>query len=253
MRILFLGNNRVGWQVLRWLKEHKEHVAGLVIHPSEHQKYGKEIVEVSGLDSSRIFDGSQLRRPEALEKIRALKPDIGLSVFFRYILKPELLNLFPLGCINLHPAFLPYNRGGYPNVWSIIEGAPIGATLHYIDAGIDTGDIIAQRQISVDPVDTGETLYRKLECLCIDLFIETWPLVKTGQSPRIPQGEQIGTYHRDRDVEQIDRIDLDRTYPARELINILRARTFPPYPGAYFVHEGRKIYVRVQLLREEEL
>lgn len=253
MRILFLGNNRVGWQLLRWLKGCEERVVGLVVHPSEHQKFGKEIVEVSGLDPSCIFDGSQLRRPEMIEKVRALKPDIGLSVFFRYILKPEFLNLFPLGCINLHPAFLPYNRGGYPNVWSIIEGTPVGVTLHYIDAGIDTGDVIAQRQIPVDVADTGETLYRKLEGLCVDLFTETWPLIKTGQSPRISQSGQAGTYHRDSDVERIDRIDLDKIYLARELIDILRARTFPPYPGAYFIHGGRKIYMHLQLLREEEL
>ena len=126
-------------------------------------------------------------------------------------------------------------------------------TLHYIDAGVDTGDIVARRQVPIEPVDTGATLYRKLERMCVDLFKETWPLIRSGRVPRIPQDRQEGTYNRTRDVERIDHIDLDHTYTARELIDVIRARTFPSYPGAYFIHQGRKVYLRLQLLYEEQL
>lgn len=253
MRILFLGNNWVGWQVVKWLGEQNEEIVGLVMHPPEKQKYGDEILKSADVDPAHIFDGSQLRQRETLEAIHALNPDIGLSILFDYILKPEFLTLFASGVVNLHPAYLPYNRGQYPNVWSIIEGTPAGVTLHYIDPGIDTGDVIAQLQVPIEPVDTGETLYRKLEKACVDLFKEIWPKIRLGQAPRIPQSEDEGTYHRTKDVKNIDCIDLDRTYSARELIDILRARTFPPYPGAYFTHEGRKVYLRLQLLYEDQL
>jgi methionyl-tRNA formyltransferase len=253
MRILFLGNNWVGWQVMEWLQEQDEQVVGLVIHPPEKQKYGDEIVDSVQLDPSCIFDGSRINQPETLEAIQALKPDIGLSILFDYILEPEFLEIFPSGVVNLHPAYLPYNRGQYPNVWSIIEGTPAGVTLHYIDPGIDTGDIIAQLQVPIEPVDTGETLYHKLERACVDLFKETWPKICSGQAPRISQNKDEGTYHRTEDVKDVDCIDLDRKYTARELIDIIRARTFPPYPGAYFVHQGRKVYLRLQLLYEEQL
>src|SRR5205823_2904000 len=158
-----------------------------------------------------------------------------LSVLFDYILSGKFLALFPRGCLNLHPALLPYNRGEYPNVWSIVEGTPSGVTLHYIDEGIDTGDIIAQKAVPVDPVDTGETLYRKLEQASVVLFKETWPHVCAGRAPRIPQILTTGTQHKRRDVETIDEIDLNRSYIAGDLINILRSRTFPPYRGAYFI------------------
>jgi methionyl-tRNA formyltransferase len=253
MRILFLGNNWVGWQVVKWLKEQNEQIVGLVIHPPEKQKYGDEIVKNAHVDLAHIFDGSQLCQRETLEAIKALQPDIGLSILFGHILKQEFLDLFPDGVVNLHPAYLPYNRGQYPNVWSIIEETPAGATLHYIDPGIDTGDIIARLQVPIEPVDTGETLYRKLEQACVDLFKETWPAIRFGQTPRISQSEDEGTYHRTKDVKKVDCIDLDREYTARELIDIIRARTFPPYPGACFVYQGRKVYLRLQLLYEEQL
>lgn len=253
MRILFLGNNWVGWQIMQWLKEQGEDVVGLVVHPGNRQKYGKEIIKSSGLDSGRIFDGSRLHDPETLESIRDLRPDLGVSALFGYILRQKFLDLVPAGCLNIHPALLPYNRGAYPNIWSIVDGTPAGVTLHYIDTGVDTGDIVAQRETSVTPIDTGESLYRKLEKTCVDLFRDVWPSVRSLQLGRVVQKDQTGTCYKVKDVERINEIDLDRTYRAKELIDVIRALTFPRYPGAYFRQDGRKVYLRLQLLYEEEL
>lgn len=245
MRILFLGNNKVGWQVVQWLGR-KEQIVGVVVHPPHRGKYRDKIIHEA---RTNIFDGSQLQQAETLERIKALQPDIGVSVLFGYILKPEFLELFPAGVINLHPAYLPYNRGAYPNVWSIVEGTPAGVTLHYIDTGVDTGDIIAQQLVSTKPTDTGKVLYRRLEQASFELFKETWPLIRSGQAGRVPQDGE-GTHHYVKDVEQIDHIDLDRKYVARELINIIRARSFVPHLGAYFIHEGHRVYLHLQLSQE---
>jgi methionyl-tRNA formyltransferase len=173
-----------------------------------------------------------------------------VSIFFGYILRPEFLRLFPAGCVNLHPSLLPHNRGAHPNVWSIIEGTPAGATLHYVDAGVDTGDIIAQKKVEVEPVDTGETLYRRLERVSIDLFGNAWPAVRAGNAPRTPQDSVPPLCHRARDLEALDEIDLEATYKAKELIDLIRARTFRPYPGAYFRSQGKKIFLRLDLTDE---
>ncbi len=248
MKILYFGNNRIGLEVLKWLKETGEEIVGLVVHPEERQKFGKEIIEVSGLSEDRIFDGSKLREEETLKKIRKLLPDIGLSILFGYILKPALLDIFPKRCLNLHPALLPYNRGSYPNVWSIIENTPAGATLHYVDTGIDTGDILTRKEIAVEAFDTGKSLYGKLELVCLDLFKESWEDFKKGKLKPLPQSSEEGTHHRVKEVKTLDEIDLDKEYIARDLLNILRARTFPPYRGAYFRdEEGRKIYLKLEL------
>lgn len=253
MRIVYFGNNWAGWQVLKWLKERGEDVVGLVMHPAGKQKYAEEIVEASGLPAASIIDGSCLRDADVLDRTRGLAPEIGVSVLFDYVLRKELISIFPHGVVNLHPSLLPYNRGQYPNVWSIIEGTPSGVTMHYIDEGIDSGDIIAQKEVPTEPTDTGESLYRKLERASLQLFEETWPPLKSGRAPRIRQQPGGGTYHGTKDVEAVDEIDLDETCRARDLIDLIRARTFPPYPGAYARIDGKKVYLRLELIREEDL
>ena len=249
MRVLFLGNNWLGLQILQWLKAEHEEIVGVVLHPPKRQRYGYELIAAA--DAVPVFDGSRLREPNILESIRKLGCDIAVSVLFGYILRPDFLKLAPSGCINLHPSLLPYNRGAHPNVWSIIEGTPAGATLHYIDEGIDTGDIIAQREVAVESIDTGETLYRRLEWASLELFKETWPNLRDGSVRRFAQSSAAGTSHHVGDLERIDEIDLEASYKAKDLINLIRARTFSPYPGAYFRSNGRKVFLRLELAHDQ--
>jgi len=248
MKILFLGNNWVAWKILEYLKEQQENIVGLVTHSTEKQKFLNELISVSGLPKEKIFNGMYIRTDETINRIRELEPDIALSIFFNYILPNKFIKIFPEGVINLHPAYLPFNRGQYPNVWSIINETPSGVTLHYIDdEKIDTGDIISQKEVVIEPIDTGITLYRKLELASLDIFRDTWPAIKSGDVVRKSQNVDNGTYHRTRDVVNIDKISLDKKYTGQELINILRARTFPPYKGAYFEEDGKRVYMRLEL------
>jgi methionyl-tRNA formyltransferase len=252
MRIVLLANNWVGWRVTEWLRAQNTEIAALVVHPAARQKYGAEVLRSAGLAADRVFDSERLREDRTLRQIAGFRPDLGVSVLFGDILRPPFLSLFPAGVVNVHPALLPYNRGQYPNVWSIVDGTPAGVTLHYIDAGIDTGAVLAQREVPTTPFDTGESLYRRLERAAVALFQEAWPQLCAGTLAARPQPPG-GTFHRTRDVEAIDEIDLTREYTAGRLLNILRARTFPPHKGAYFLAGGRKVYVRVQLIPEEDV
>lgn len=253
MRILFLGNNWLGWQVLKWLARQDDEIAGVAVHPAGCAKYADEIRQVVRRRKCAIVDGSQLGRADVLDQIRSLQADMAVSVLFGYILRTEFLAIFPRGCINLHPALLPHNRGAFPNVWSIVNRTPAGVTLHYVDQGIDTGDLVAQKEVEVRITDTGASLYRRLEQEGLRLFQENWPAIRAGKCSRTPQPYAAGSCHRVRDVEQIDEIDLQKSYRAGDLLNIIRARTFPPYPGAHFVHEGRKIYLHLELKDESEV
>jgi methionyl-tRNA formyltransferase len=253
MRIIYFANNLTGLRVLEWLVARREEIVAVVVHPSEKAKHRAEIVKTSGLAVERVFEGQSLTDSAVVARIKALRPDIGVSIFFGYILPRDLLSVFPKGCINVHPAYLPYNRGAYSNVWAIVERTPAGATLHYVDPGIDSGDVISRRQIDVLPTDTGKSLYARLAQTCIDLFRESWPSVRSGSAPRAPQDHQQATSHKVRDVERIDRIDLDRAYKGQELIDILRARTFPPHRGAYMDTPGGRVYLRLQLLTEDQI
>lgn len=253
MRILLFANNWGGWRITRWLREQGENIVALVVHPPDNRKFTDEILAAAEMRPDRVFDARQLRDPATLAALRDLAPDLGLSAFFGYILKPDVFNIPKRGCINTHPAYLPHNRGWHPNVWPFLDGSPAGVTIHHIDAGVDSGDIIAQRLVPIQPTDTGGTLHQRLTRELVELFAATWPAIKDGSAPRRPQGEAQATTHRAADMEAYDRIDLDRHYRGRELLALLRARTYPPYPAAYFEQDGRRIFVRVELLTEEAI
>jgi methionyl-tRNA formyltransferase len=251
VRIVFFGNNWLGWQTLRWLVEQGETIAALVPHAKDETNWRDELIRVVG-SSVPIIEPKDLQKPETIAQLKSLKADLGLSVLFKHWLKKEALSVFSKGAVNLHPSYLPYNRGVYPNVWSILEGTQAGATLHYMDEGLDTGDIIAQRKVATDPWDTGETLYRKLEREALTLFKEIWPAVKAGKAPRTPQKKNEGTAHTFADIRSKDAIDLEKKYSGRELLDLLRARTFPPYSGAHFEANGRRIDVQISFKVSEK-
>ncbi|MGA9471850.1 MAG: formyltransferase family protein [Terriglobales bacterium] len=251
MRLICLVNNYLGWQALEFLREQAE-IAMVVMHPRERSKFEKEIRAAAVAAGAEILDADALRSADGLKRVAAVKPDMGFSIMFGYLLKQEFLSLLPRGCLNLHPAFLPFNRGAHPNVWSIVDRTPAGVTLHSIDEGIDTGDIICQKKVSVMPTDTGESLYHKLECAGLELLREAWPAIESGQIRRAAQTLESGTSHKVSDASGIDEIDLQKSYKAEDLLNILRARTFPPHRGAFFRHHGRKVYIRIQLEEERD-
>jgi methionyl-tRNA formyltransferase len=250
VRVACFANNRVGWEVVRYLAGRGELVA-LVVHPESARRFGDEILAAAALPPHQVFAAPDLERPEARDRLFALDPELGVSAFYGYILRPAVFERFARGVVNIHPALLPWNRGTYPNVWSIVDATPAGATLHYIDAGVDTGDIVAQQRVEVRPDDTGQSLYARLERACIELFARAWPDLCADKLARVPQPAG-GSHHYKRDTARIDEIDLDRQMRAGDLIDILRARTFPPYRGAYFVSEGKRIYLRLELEREPE-
>lgn len=249
MRLLILANDWVGWQVTKYLREQKENIVGLVIHPhGKRRRYADKIIRESKLPSSFIIASSKLHKKRYFQQITSWKPDIIISAFYGFIIHPTVINIAPLGAINIHNSFLPYNRGKFPNVWAIVDETPIGATIHYINENIDSGDIIYRKKVEIEPIDTGKSLYYKVRVACVEAFKEIWPYIKTGKFTRTPQSKfGKGTFHYKKDVEKIDCISMNKYYKAKDLINLLRARTFPPYPSAYFIHNGRRIYVRVSL------
>ena len=248
MRVVAFANNLVGLQIVKYLAGHEQtELVGLVTHNPDNARYRDDIIAASALAEEDVLDAPKLREPVGQNWLQEHEAQLGASLFFGHILRVDVLELFPNGIVNTHPAYLPWNRGTYPNVWSIVDQTPAGVTLHYMDEGVDTGDIITQRRVKIEPVDTGKTLYRKLEDACVDVFQNSWPLLLRGDVQPVEQDNEAGTHYRRKDVEGIDCIDLDETYRAGDLIDILRARTFPPHNGAYFEVDGRRVGLRLEL------
>lgn len=128
-----------------------------------------------------------------LNMVKEHKPDMIISHNYKYLLTSEIIKYPKYGCINLHISLLPWNRGAYPNVWSFLMDTPKGVTIHYIDEGIDTGDIIIQKEVFIDEEketikSSYEILHREIQCL----FKENWGKIKTGT---IKAKEQTGGEH----------------------------------------------------------
>ncbi len=124
--------------------------------------------------------------------------DYIVSYGYRHILKNDVLVPFERRIVNLHISLLPWNRGADPNLWSFLEDTPKGVTIHYIDAGIDTGDIIAQREVPYEKEDTLRTAYDRLSRAIIRLFEEVWPSLRGREAQSVPQPHG-GSFHRSRD------------------------------------------------------
>jgi len=218
MDVVFLGINDVGFRIYEWLCR-------------------RDGVEVTAL----------LTRSEQLDLIRREHPDLVLSVGFDHLVPPEIIEVPPRGAINLHPSFLPYNRGKSPNVWPLIEGTPAGVTIHYMDAEYDTGDVIARREVETDFSDTGKTLHARLEDAQFELFTDVWPELADGTVEATPQDADAGTTHTTADFVERCELDPDETVRVKALLDRLRALTFPPFDNAYVELAGERYYVDVEI------
>jgi methionyl-tRNA formyltransferase len=123
-----------------------------------------------------------------MESVEDSDADFIVSYGYRHILKKPVLDKFRDRAINLHISYLPWNRGADPNLHSFVDGTPKGVTIHFMDEGIDTGDIIAQRYLKFDyDTDTLRTFYDKLSECVEDLFMKTWKYIREGRAKRYPQ------------------------------------------------------------------
>lgn len=135
--------------------------------------------------------------------IQENKVNFVISYGYRHVLKKDALDKLPNRAINLHIAYLPWNRGADPNFWSFVEGTPKGVTIHYLDEGVDTGDIIVQKEVSFDSKnETLATTCQKLQSEIQQLFKDHWPEIKTGRCPRQKQ-QGKGSSHKIRDRETL--------------------------------------------------
>lgn len=250
MRVICFANNLVGLEAVKHLRDAGAEIVALVVHETQKQKLGPEILAAAEVDEQNIIFANRLNEAETIDQIAKLNPDCGVSAFFAEIIRQPIIDLFPKGIVNLHTSFLPLNRGSWPNVWAIVDETEAGVTMHLVDKGIDTGPILAQESVEVCPTDNGSTLNRRLELALVELFRNNWTKFAAGELQPKTQDDSIATTHRIKDSARIDRIDLDANYRAGDLINIIRARTFPPHRGAWFEVDGERYFLELKIEKE---
>lgn len=174
--------------------------------------------------------------------------DLIISIHCKQIFPSKLVELIP--CINIHPGLNPHNRGWYPQVFSIINKKPIGATVHLMDKEVDHGPIIDQIEITADAVDTSSELYEKI--------VEAEKLLISKNLKNFISGKFVsklplfnGNYNSISDFRSLCALNLDAEGTLRSHIDLLRALTHKNFRNAYYIDEqGRKVYIRISLERE---
>jgi methionyl-tRNA formyltransferase len=203
-------------------------------------------VAVSPVKDAAIRLGLAVLQPATIknnaefrDQLAAISPDTIIVVGYGRIIPQWMIDLPRLGNLNLHASLLPRYRGAAPIQWAIANGESItGVTTMRIDAGLDTGDILMQREISIGPEDTAETLGPKLASIGADLMVETLRELESGQVRPTPQDHSQATLAPILKKED-GRMDFART--ANDLLN--RLRGFQPWPGAFTIFRGKTLQV----------
>jgi len=226
MKILFFGDASWGAEALQLLHDRNIEIVGVVLRTRPTDDTLQQATEKLGLP---LFQPQRCNDPEFLQTIATLQPELNLSVSYDQILRRPIIDSAPLGFVNFHAGKLPDYRGRSVLNWTLINGEEeIGLTGHFVDEGIDTGDIILQRSLPVHWEDTYQTLLDRVVPEFPKLVVDTVELLISGNYQRQPQAHLPGSYfpQRGRGDEWIDWND-----SSHNIYNKIRAISSPG-PGA---------------------
>ncbi|MBI3764167.1 MAG: methionyl-tRNA formyltransferase, partial [Chloroflexi bacterium] len=198
-RVVFMGSPDFAVPSLRALCAGHE-IVGVVTQPDRPAGRGRRLAESAVKVTARelglpIIQPESLRAPGALAALRDWSPDAIVVADFGQILRQDVLHLPPFGCLNVHASLLPRHRGAAPIPAAILAGdAETGVTIMKMDAGLDTGPILARRSEAIHPDDTTATLTARLARLGADLLSETLPAYLARQITPQPQDDSQATY-----------------------------------------------------------
>lgn len=255
MKLVFCGTPQFAVPSLEKLVQSGFDVCLVVSQPDRPQGRGMELT-ASPVKQSASRLGLPLAQPDKIKKnqefqqqLVSLQPDGIIVVGYGRIIPPWMLQLPRLGNINVHASLLPRYRGAAPIQWAIASGETVtGVTTMRLDEGLDTGDILLQQEISIQPDDTAVTLAPRLASLGADLLIETLHDLERGTISPLPQDSSRATLAPI--LKKEDGI-IDFTRTAAEIHN--RLRGFQPWPGAYTQFRGKNLKVVAAQPAQESL
>ena len=236
MRIVVIGQAAFGRDVFDALREAGENVVG-VSTPRERSR-PDPLFEAATEAGLPIIATPDLRKEEPFQQYLDLKPDLLVFAFVTDIVRKNVLDAATHGAIQYHPSLLPLYRGRTAMNWAILAGETrTGLTIFWVDEGIDTGPILLQRDVEIEPNDSVGSLYfDKLYPMGIEALVEATRLVREGAAPREVQNEERATYEPPADAEHA-RIDWNQH--GRVVHNVIRGND--PQPGAHATLNGDSV------------
>ncbi len=236
---------------LEALIENGYDVVGVFCQPDRPKGRGHKLAacpvkELALKHNIPVFQPERIKRPEGVEMLKSCAPDLCVTAAFGQLLSQEILDIPPLGTINVHSSLLPRHRGSAPINWSVIMGEQVtGVTTMFTDKGMDTGDILLMKETPIGEKENAGELSDRLAVMGAQLLVETIRELEAGTLRRIPQDHEAATYEPKMDKE-LGRIDWAKT--AREIDCLVRGTT--PWPGAYTTLGEQTIKVFELAVRE---
>ena len=238
MRIALIGQAAFGEKVLEALVNAGEQIAVVYMPPDSAPGKANSFRELAEAKGITVRQPSRMRDPEVFDDYQTFGADLNVMAFVTDIVPLSMLRHAPLGTIQYHPSLLPRHRGASAINWAVINGEPrTGLSIFWPDEGLDTGPILLQKEVTIDPDDTLGTVYfGKLFALGVEALLESVRLVKEGKAPRIEQDLTRGEY------EPICKgMTIDWMYPVAVVYNVIRGCN--PSPGAVTTYGGQQLKI----------
>jgi len=250
MRVVFLGTPEFAVPSLDALVAAGHSVVAVFTQPDRPKGRGQQLAESPVKQSALrlglpVFQPERIRRPDSFEQLRAFGADLMVVVGYGQIIPQSIIDLPRHGILNVHASLLPKYRGAAPIQWAIANGeTSTGVTIMQIDAGLDTGDMLAKARTDIRSDETAPELSARLAPMGAQLLIDTIGGIERGTATREKQNDSEATLAR---ILKKEDGRVDWTTPARQIND--RRRGFTPWPGAYTTFRGQPL----SLLRTEAL
>ncbi|MBE9501983.1 MAG: methionyl-tRNA formyltransferase [Chloroflexi bacterium] len=244
MRIVFMGAADFSVPTLEWLIGSEHELIAIYTQPDRPAGRGRApsplvVKEVALEHGLKVVQPPSFKEPVVMESLSRLRPDVIVVAALGIILPPEVLALPPFGCINLHPSLLPRHRGPSPMQGAILAGDEwTGVSIMLMEEGVDSGPILSQRRVAIEPQDTTESLTKKLAPIAAQLLEETLPLWLSRSLAPQPQPEADATYTK---LISKEEGEIDWHLSALEIWR--RVRAFYPWPSCYTWWQGKMLKV----------
>jgi methionyl-tRNA formyltransferase len=240
LRIILIGQAAFAEKTLEKIIDKGEEVVAVYCPPDPPSGKPDPVKQKAITLGIPVRQHKSFKAPELREEFVALNADLAILAFVSQIVPEHVFNAPRLGSICFHPSLLPKYRGASAINWALIKGETVtGLTLFWVDRGIDTGPILLQKEVPVDPEDTTGSLYfNKIFPLGIEAIGEAVDLIKRGNPPRISQDESKASYDppcRDEHAK------IDWSKPAVQVHNLIRG--CDPQPGAHATYDGKQLRI----------
>jgi methionyl-tRNA formyltransferase len=244
MKVIFMGTPDFSVGTLEEIIKAGHEVALVVTQPDKPKGRGnavqytpvKECAIAHGIE---VYQPKRIREPECVEYLASFHADIFIVVAFGQILSQELLDMPRFGCMNVHASLLPKYRGAAPIQWAVINGEKVsGVTTMRMDIGVDTGDMIAKREVPLADDETGGSLFEKLSEVGAKLCVESMKQIGDGTVIYTPQDHEQATHTR---MIQKELGHVDWSRPAEEIERLVRGLN--PWPSAYTHLDGKTLKI----------